>query len=412
MVGPGLCARVARVASRRASRARSQRASRMERQRPRTQALLRAGVVDRQTLDALVVARYRIGTCRFAGGGAYPVSNVLDHAVDAGGLLAHARALATARGVVFYDGHAVLSHRTSQHGVRVRVANGTGTCEMTSRVLVDARGAASPYASADLVCPTVGGVLEGLSLGSAPDEVDPSVGEILVTVDGVENGSQHVWEGFPGRTGETTVYLFTYARADAPVSLLALYARFFAHLPSYKRGAARLVRPTFGFIPGGLDWRPRRARRTDAWCWSVTPLRAIRRSRTAASAPCCVRSMALRTPSRGRWLIRIATLAWRSTTPLHPLTGAIAHVMASGAFAGNELNELLDAAFATLHEMGEGPYGGLLRDEMTATEFNTFLRRTAARYPRFGAASLAVSVRCGEPLGVWHGARAASAMRR
>jgi lycopene cyclase CruA len=49
-------------------------------------------------VDALVLARYREGFCRWHGGGSYPVVNVLDHAVDAGALLSLARSRAEARG--------------------------------------------------------------------------------------------------------------------------------------------------------------------------------------------------------------------------------------------------------------------------------------------------------------------------
>src|SRR5690606_18222204 len=99
-------------------------------------------------------------------------------------------------------------------------------------------------------CPTVGGTLEGLAEGDAVDEMDPRVGEILATTDDVDDGRQHVWEAFPGRPGATTVYLFHYAWAGRQGTLLDLFARFFARRPGYKRGDARLVRPTFGFIPG------------------------------------------------------------------------------------------------------------------------------------------------------------------
>ena len=56
-------------------------------------------------------------------------------------------------------------------------------------------------------------------------------------------------------------------------------------------------------------------------------------------------------------------------------------MMASRAFDGDAMNTLLDAAFGSLHEMGEGPYERLLRDEMMPREVVAFLRRTAARHP-------------------------------
>jgi lycopene cyclase CruA len=66
---------------------------------------------------------------------------------------------------------------------------------------------------------------------------------------------------------------------------------------------------------------------------------------------------------------------------IHTLTGALAHMMSSRAYRGDELNALLDAAFRTLRETGNEAYAGLLRDEMSARDFVKFLRTTAARHP-------------------------------
>jgi lycopene cyclase CruA len=217
---------------------------------PELRALVSAGLVSDAELEELVVAKYERGICRFHGGGSYPVTGVLDHAIEAGPLLARARVLGERRGVAYFDGHSLTSHSTGTDAVRLRFGTKDAVRELTAKLMVDARGVASPYAKADLVCPTVGGVLRGLERGDAPDEMNPRVGEILATVDSIEHGRQHVWEAFPGRAGETTVYLFYYARADEHVSLARLYARFFATRTLYKRGDATLLRPTFGFIPG------------------------------------------------------------------------------------------------------------------------------------------------------------------
>lgn len=370
---------------------------------PELRALVRAGIADDATLDRLTIARYKRGTCRFAGGGDYPVDGVLDHAIDAGPLLAHGRHLAERRGVKFLDGHTVHAHASSRRAVRLRVGStakdrSSATTAITARVMVDARGAASPYATADLVCPTVGGVLEGLTVGSAPDEIDPSVGEILATVDDIDprDRRQHIWEAFPGHPGQTTVYLFYYARTGEPVSLTSLYARFFETRAGYKRGDnARLVRPTFGFIPGWsrLSPAPRppdprvllvgdaAARHSPlTYCGFGSMLRSLERAADAVT-------MAI---AESRANIEVRDLDFDSgdrdvvvdDAPVHALTGALAHMMASRALRGSELNQLLDAAFATLHEMGNAHYAELLRDEMRPADFVTFLRRTAARHPR------------------------------
>ena len=46
-----------------------------------------------------------------------------------------------------------------------------------------------------------------------------------------------------------------------------------------------------------------------------------------------------------------------------------------------ELNRLLDAAFSTLHAMGDAAFGALLRDEMDIAAFTRFLYETSKRHP-------------------------------
>jgi lycopene cyclase CruA len=348
---------------------------------PELRALVRAGLLTSPQVEGLIVARYRTGICGFHRGGTYEVPGVLDHAVDAGGLLAHARRLAEERGVTFFDGCTVGRHAAGPDAIAVRVRERHAVRDVTASVLVDARGAASPHATADLVCPTVGGVLSGLRVGDAREEVNPTVGEILVTVDPIEDGRQYVWEGFPGRAGELTTYLFYYARSNENVSLLTLYGRFFRTLSTYKRGDAKLVRPTFGFIPG----------------WSrMSPAPAPASARLVLVGDAAARHSPLTYCGFGatlRSLVSAADAIERTVSdgtsppcvvhdaPIHALTGALAYVMASRRFRGDELNELLDAAFAVLHGMGPGPYAELLRDEMDVPSFVQFLRRTAAKHP-------------------------------
>lgn len=345
--------------------------------------LVDAGVVDDAELEALVIAKYAYGTCRFAGGGDHRVRGVLDCAVDAGGLLARARARGEALGVRYVDFTHITGHAASARRVRVGLDQGGRKDAITARVLVDARGAASPFATADLVCPTVGGVMTGLATGDGPRAMRPDVGEILATVDDIDDGRQHVWEGFPGRPGETTVYLFYYARTSERPSLLALYARFFETLASYKEGDARLARPTFGLIPGWSRLTP--APRAPRGPIVLVGDAAARHSPLTY----CGFGAALRSLRPGADRIaevvahgeRAATALAVDDRPVHALTGALAHMMASRAFTGSALNALLDAAFGTLAEMGEERYAELLRDEMNARDFLTFLRATAARHP-------------------------------
>lgn len=378
---------------------------------PELQALVRAGLADDDTLAGWTVARYSQGVCRFAGGGTYVVSNVLDHAVDAGALLAHARRLAENRGARLYDAHEVVSHATGPRAVRVRIQRRDGApFDMTARVFVDARGASSPYATGDLVCPTVGGVMSGLEEGDSPDRIDPLTGEILATIDGIDGGRQHVWEAFPGRPRETTVYLFYYAERGEPLSLIDLFARFFTTLPAYKRGPATLLRPTFGFIPGWsrLSPPPR----------APDPRVVLVGDAAARHSPltCCGFGATLRSLECASSLIATAAVGGPAPpacvvddAPAHAVTGGLARVMASRRFQGHDLNRLLDAAFASLSSLPDDGYARLLRDEIQPRELLRFLRRTAARHPRVWRQVLPVMG--ARSAGAWAAGLAAAVLR-
>ena len=352
-------------------------------------ALVETGLFTREAIDALVVARYARGICRWHGGGSYPVTGVLDHAFDAGALLASARALAVRRGVALFDGYTLLGEAAGPDAVALlfNVVDGAPHV-VTARMLVDARGASSPYATADLICPTVGGVISGLEEGLGDDQIQRDVGDILATTEGVEDGVQHIWEAFPGRPGEVTVYLFYYARSgDVPGgSLMELYGRFFQRLPRYKRGNARLLRPTFGYIPGWSRLGPAPA--------SPGPRVALVGDAAARHSPltfcgfgATARSLRATADALAGALSGGAAIQGGvvGDEAIHARTGALARMMATPSrdpARGGELNDLLDAAFHSLHAMGDEAYGALLRDEMAPGDFLRFLRATAASRPR------------------------------
>jgi lycopene cyclase CruA len=357
--------------------------------RPELVPLTASGLFRPEEVESLIVARYEHGVCRWHGGGEYPVRGVLDHAVDAGRLLSEIRRRSEQRGVAFHDGHSLVGLGEGPEAVRLLFERtGGGRTEVTARVVLDARGISSPHATADLLCPTVGGVLAGLKEGTAPDELNPRVGDILVTTEGVEEGRQHIWEGFPGRPGETTVYLFYYARARRirEHALLQLYGRFFDRLGRYKRGEPRLLRPTFGYIPG--------------WSRLVPPPRAPGRrvvlvgDAAARHSPLtyCGFGAMMRSFLPGSRALAAALANHRlppgsivHDTPLHSVTGALALFMAvppREPERRDEVNQLLDSAFAALHELGNDVYASLLKDQMPGTEFVRFLQHIAWKRPR------------------------------
>lgn len=355
------------------------------------QVLVQTGLVTAARLEALIVNRYQTGLCRWHGGGTYRVQGVLDCALDAGALLADARDAAIAAGVTLWQHAWAGGEQAGPHGVAIGLwpdmpaaPNEAAKQVINVRVMLDGRGVQSPYACADLMCPTVGGVLEGLDEGDGPKQVNNKIGEILVTTDDVAQGRQHLWEGFPGREGLTTVYLFYYARRqDVPVAALtSLYRRFIHHLGDYKTGRARLVRPTFGFIPG--------------WSRLTPPPRAphvniiLMGDAAARQSPLtfCGFGAMLRSLT-GVCDAVVARVANKRCAPVavddaavHAATGALTRLMAQPSTRQPQrLNALLDAAFKTLHAMGNDDFAALLQDRMRLETFVRFLYRTSRIHP-------------------------------
>ncbi len=131
--------------------------------------------------------------------------------------------------------------------------------QFRGRLLVDAMGTASPIAwqlnggrAFDSVCPTVGASIES---GLGHEVWDRNYGDVLHSHGDISRGRQLIWELFPGRDEEVTIYLFHYHQMhpDNPGSLLEMYEDFFTILPEYRRcDMDELVwrKATFGYIPG------------------------------------------------------------------------------------------------------------------------------------------------------------------
>jgi lycopene cyclase CruA len=346
-----------------------------------------------EELEALVPLEYDHGICRWHGGGTYPVRHVLDCVVDAERLLTALRARAAAAGATLLDHHALAGYRVGAGGVSVGLQPTnearSPTRALTARLLVDGMGAASPHAAFDLVCPTVGGVLGGLPRGDDPTAVNPRVGEILVTTEGVADDAQHIWEGFPGRDGAFTIYLFHYTEpARLPAHpLLSLYERFFATRERYKRGEATLLKPTYGFIPAYSRLRPMPAARDRVLL--VGDAAGRHSPLTFCGFGSMIRSFhgvadGLRARLDDDRLDAGALAAlWREPPSLQVM-GGLTLMMVPGRRPGggpDAVNRLLDAAFASLAELGDEVYGAFVRDQIGFGDFIGFMRATARRRP-------------------------------
>ncbi|MGZ3427115.1 MAG: lycopene cyclase [Polyangia bacterium] len=337
-------------------------------------------------VDALVQLEYDHGICRWHGGGTHPVRHVLDCVVDAERLLEGLRARAEAAGATLLDHHALAGYRVGKGGVTVTLAPAR---TLSARVLVDGMGAQSPHAAFDLVCPTVGGVLGGLAVGDGALDVDPRVGEILVTTEGIEEDRQHIWEGFPGAGGRFTTYLFYYTEPQRLPErpLRALYERFFATRARYKRGDATLLKPTYGFIPAYSRLRPMPAARDRVLL--VGDAAGRHSPLTFCGFGSMIRSFlpvadALRERlADDRLDARALASVWREPPGL-AVMGGLTLMMVSGRRPSadpQDVNRLLDAAFSSLGELGDEVYGAFVRDQIGFSDFMRFMRATAKKRP-------------------------------
>ncbi len=231
-----------------------------------------AGLFSRAELEEAIAGRYAEGIVRFHAEGIpepaaeLHLDRVLDVAIDLGKLLEMARARFEEAGGVTLDFRALKAVLVSQAGpVRsvVELTNREGKLErLGARLVVNALGAISPLSLVlqdgqpfDGVCPTVGSTARGFKTGEGQQEVNPAVGDVLLSVAHAQKGRQLIWEGFPGHDSEMTTYLFYYdlvkPELAAGQSLLDLFEDYFELLPTYKDLGPDFghLKPVYGYIP-------------------------------------------------------------------------------------------------------------------------------------------------------------------
>ena len=352
--------------------------------------LVRSGLFSQEQVEELLLLQYDHGVVRWHGGGTHAVRHVLDCVIDAASLLTRLRGLASAAGATLLDHHALEGYAVGTGGVRVDLDHQGARVSLTGRVLVDGLGAASPHARFDLVCPTVGGVLLDLDEGEGPRQMNPRVGEILASTEDVEEGRQHIWEGFPAPGGRYTTYLFYYDEPASlgPQPLAALYERFFRTLGRYKTGAARLEKATYGFIPAYSRLREMPAARDRVLL--VGDAAARHSPLTFCGFGSMIRSFLqvadglAECLERDRLSRRHLERLWREPPSLKVMGGLTLMMIPTrnqSARGPAEINRLLDAAFSTLAEMGDETYAAFVRDEIGFSDFMRFMQRTAKKRP-------------------------------
>ncbi|MFN3361163.1 MAG: NAD(P)/FAD-dependent oxidoreductase [Pseudanabaenaceae cyanobacterium] len=234
--------------------------------RSELQRLVDIGLFTEAELEAVIAREYKDGFHKFFDGNNPPhlrspvlhTPTVLNIAIDAQKLLALCGDKLQQHGAVILDRTEFQRAVVGEGGVVVYGRQGETELKVTGRLLIDAMGSASPIVAQinagrpfDSVCPTVGAVLRGLD----PVVWDCDYGDVLNSHGDISRGRQLIWELFPGRDDEITIYLFHYHHIHPanPGSLLEMYEDFFTILPEYRRcDPDRLtwIKPTFGYIPG------------------------------------------------------------------------------------------------------------------------------------------------------------------
>jgi lycopene cyclase CruA len=235
--------------------------------------LLEIGLLTPDELESVIQREYKAGLVSFhAANISVPRSDlylkqVLDVAIDAERLTT----LCIGKILQSRPGQApnVILHNTSftrcsvqpTSSVVVDVISQGERYSYTARLLIDGMGSTSPIACQfncgrpfSLVCPTVGTVARGYPQGRGPGQINPDLGEVLVTNEDALDERQLIWEAFPGRDDQVAIYLFHYAETREQVDLLELFERFFQLLPSYKEcQQVEIIKPVYGFIPAGYN---------------------------------------------------------------------------------------------------------------------------------------------------------------
>jgi lycopene cyclase CruA len=356
------------------------------------------GIFTPQELARTIAGEYRQGVISFdargTGGASCPLNleGVLDVALDAQAVLDLARGRFLEAGGTILEGRSFRRLHMARSGPAAsafEVEGPKGVEFYCARLAIDTMGSVSPIAVGlngglpfDGVCPTAGSIVEGLV-------TDPGVGDVLVSVGGATEGRQLIWEGFPGRHGETTVYLFYYDRTGPDRArkqgLLDLFEQYFRQVPGYKQFAegARHVRPVYGYIPA-RHGSPGKASARGLLCLGDS---------AAGQSPLtfCGFGSFVRHMGRVSALIDYALKHdlleerhLRAISPYQPnlrVAWVFSRLMQPWSDDPQCVNRLMNVFCGTLGELGTETTVRFLQDRYTFSEYLRILLTTARRYP-------------------------------
>jgi lycopene cyclase CruA len=373
-----------------------------------------AGLLTRDETESAVVNRYRSGFVKFHDKGSRVktpplwMDGVMDVAVASNRLLAAATAKLemSANGSVRIDGLRFVRCYVQPERVVVEVEDARTRKRrlFAARLFVDATNSDSPVsrqlndASAIThVCPTVGTVSRGFARGTEPDQVDFSVGEILVSNEDARDHRQLIWEGFAGNPArdEYATRLFFYDAVASPAdkSLLALFERYFEQLPGYKRTGAhwRVLKPIFGYTQGFKGrslLRENRRRTAEDRVMIVGDAAGGTSPLTSNGFGAHVRALQSQTHLT-ELALKADLLDAASLSEIDARTPRRAGLASFAEFlrptpksAPSTVNETLNAVMAALHSLDEPVRRELFQDRMSFSALKRLFSRTAKLYPR------------------------------
>lgn len=369
------------------------------------------GLFSRAELEQAVSSRYQRGLVKFYGEGIPEpeaelwLENVLDVALDLGKLLEMARAKFEAAGGVALDLRALKKLYITEYGtVRsvVEVENREGQIERYSaRLTINALGAISPLSLLlqggkpfDGVCPTVGSTALNFQSGTGPLEVDTNLGDVLVSVAHAQKNRQLIWEGFPGKDDEMTVYVFYYdlvspEKADAQ-SLLDLFEAYFELLPSYKNLGPDFahLKPVYGYIPA-RHHRPAGGSASHRGILSVGDATSPQSSLTFCGFGSQVRNL----PRLSALLDYALKHDLLEADQLRSIGAHQANISQMWVFSRfmqpskpgshpEDVNRVMNVFCATLNQIGPEVTRRFFQDKIGWHDYNKVILSTARRYPR------------------------------
>lgn len=369
------------------------------------------GLFTREELETAVAGRYGRGLVKFYSkhipepGSELWLDRVLDVAIDLGKLLEMAREKFVEAGGVALDFRAFKKvYITKQGLVRsvVEVENREGQLERYgAKLTVNALGAISPLSLLlqggkpfDGVCPTVGSTAAGFVPGKGPLEVDPEQGDVLVSIAHAQKNRQLIWEGFPGKGGEMTVYLFYYdlvspGQANSQ-NLLDLFEDYFELLPTYKTLGPDFthLKPVYGYIPA-RHHRPAGGSASRRGILSVGDATSPQSSLTFCGFGSQVRNL----PRLTRLLDFALKEELLEAGDLRSIGAHQTNINQMWVFSRfmqpikpgqrpNDVNRMMNVFCATLEKIGLELTRRFFQDKIGWRDYNRVILSTAWRYPR------------------------------